>query len=373
MSCPLFSGAWRDPKVGSETSMHQPSRRMVEWLQQKMHKNGCGRKRIYMESSLREFLTRNGADIIGYASAENFTEWLEHFNRRISNGLFPSDYPDRLCSDPCKLLAGARSIIVFGVEYHGLSEVNDPGRGSVAGLMWIRRTALHAVDLLVGWLKESGANAVDGSLLPAKAVAVRAGIALQRKNTLAYFGDSGSAVRLGIVITDLELSIEDKSDAEACGNCTLCLEACPTGALIEGYVLDATKCLTYLTEEDCEFPRKLRPSLGNRLVGCDVCQLVCPHNKSVPRVSFEDQQWLELRSLAREAIADPDALNARFREDMSFYINSRHAPSRAIAIALENWGNPESIPLLREMAESYIPEVAEAARWALTREKPARS
>lgn len=326
-----------------------------------------------MRSSIVEFLGRNGADIVGFAPAEDFKEWLDHFNRRINGGLFPSDYPDRLSSDPRELLPGARSLIVFGFKYHGLSEVTDPGRGSVAGLMWVRRKTHQTVDLLVDLLEESGADAVDGSLLPAKAAAVRAGIAVQRKNSLAYFGDHGSAVRLGVVITDLEIPCEDNTGTESCGNCTLCLEACPTGALTEDYVLDATKCLTYLTEEDCEFPRELRPSLGNRLVGCEVCQLVCPHNKSVPRTSFSDLQWLELTSLAREVILDPEALNARFREDLFFYINSRHAPSRAIAIALGNWGNPESIPLLREMVGSRIPEISEAARWALAQAKPAES
>jgi len=326
-----------------------------------------------MRSSIVGFLSRNGADIVGFATAEDFKEWLDHFNRRIGNGLFPSDYPDRLWSEPGKFLPGARSIIVFGVRYHGLSEVTDPGRGSVAGLMWVRRKTNQAADLLVDFLKESGANAVDGSLLPAKAVAVRAGIAVQRKNSLAYFGDLGSAVRLGVVITDLEISCEDNTGTESCGNCTLCLEACPTGALTEDYVLDATRCLTYLTEEDCEFPRELRPGLGNRLVGCEVCQLVCPHNKDVPRSSFSDLQWLELTSLAREAIEDPEALHARFREDLFFYVNSRHAPSRAIAIALGNWGNPESIPLLLEMVGSRIPEISESARWALAQAKSAES
>jgi epoxyqueuosine reductase len=320
-----------------------------------------------MRSSITAFLAQRGVDIVGFAAADELDEWQGHFSRRIDNGLFPRDYPDRLCSDPRQLLPEARSVIVFGVKYHGLSDVKDPGRGSVAGLMWVRRDAFDMVDLLVDFLEASGARAVDGSLLPAKAVAVKAGIAVQRKNSIAYFDGHGSAARLGVVITDLELPAGKSARAKTCGKCTLCLEACPTGALVEDYVVDVTRCLTFLTEEDRGFPEELRPGLGNRLVGCEMCQLVCPHNKDVPRISFEDLQWLELPALAREATKDAKALNAHFLKDLGFYINSPHAPSRAIAIGLGNWGEPETTPLLQDLAISPLPEVADAARWALGR------
>lgn len=317
--------------------------------------------------SIITLLAEHGVDIVGFTSADGFEEWREHLDRRVDSGLFPRDYPDRLHAFPSELLPGARSIIVFGVKYHGLSDVRDPGRGSIAGLMWVRRDTHDLIDLVVDFLEASGARAVDGSLLPAKAVAVKAGIAVQRKNSLVYFDGHGSAARLGVVITDAELHSEDRAHTETCGDCDLCLEACPTGALVEDYVVDTARCLTYLTEEDCEFPEELRPSLGNRLVGCEICQLVCPHNRDIHRASFGDLQWLELPALAREAARDPDALNARFVEEMSFYINSRHAPSRAIAIGLGNWGDPVASHLLQDLAASPLPEVADAARWALRR------
>jgi epoxyqueuosine reductase len=322
-----------------------------------------------MDSNLRDFLACNGADYVGFTSAEPFSEWNDAFQRRLREGTLPAHYRKRLKDDPREFLATARTLIVFGVRYPGLADVTDPGRGSVAGIAGARKKERALSSNLERFLEDDGFEARDVTGIPAKAAAVRAGIATRRKNSLAYFEGGGSAVRIGVVATDFEPeeSPEARQEAEACGNCTLCLESCPTGALAEEYVVDAPRCLCYVLEHDSELPGGMRPAVGNRLVGCETCQLVCPLNREVPRLSMQDLPWLELLRLAADAVEGPEDLLCRFRDELELPMYSDYTLLRSIVIALGNWGDERSVPFLRTLADSRYPEVAEAARWSLER------
>ena len=316
---------------------------------------------------IRDFLCRQGIDLVGFTSVEDFVDWYGVFRGRLSEGTLPSRYGRELYSDPRRLLPDARSLVVFALSYPGFAGGDEPGYASVCGVAWARKRAKQITASLVDFMREEGLQALEERNIPLKAAAVRAGIATQRKNTIAYTGDGGSAVRLGAVVTDLELPPGEEGAFEPCGECSLCIEACPTGALTGDYVLDAGRCLCYLMEHDSDFPVELRPVTGNRLLGCDACQVVCPHNRDIPILSSREFPWLNLEDLAEKAIEDPEGLNRELGSQQVFPLYSDYAVSRTIAINLGNWGAPQAVPLLRRLEESSWREVAEAARWALRR------
>jgi epoxyqueuosine reductase len=316
---------------------------------------------------IKHFLRREGVDLVGFTSVEAFEDWDEVYHGRLADGTLPSRYGRELYADPRRLLSGARSIIVFAVSYAGFAGGDEPGYASVCGVAWARKRAKEIIASLVDFIQKAGHEAIEERNIPLKAAAVRAGIATQRKNTITYTGDGGSAVRLNAVVTDLELPPGEESGSEPCGECSLCIEACPTSALTGDYVLNAGRCLCYLLEHDSDFPGELRPLTGSRLLGCDACQVVCPHNRDIPILSSMEFPWLELKALAEEAIEDPEGLNRRLCRQHAFPLFSEYTVSRTIAINLGNWGAPQAFPLLRRLQESRWPEVAEAARWALQR------
>lgn len=325
-------------------------------------------KIMNIESRIRGFLSDCGVDLVGFTSAEPFSDWDVAYRARLDNGRLPSHYSTRLSRDPRGFVPEARSIVVFGFPCDGLAEVSDPGRASIAGIAWARRKERSLSSSLARFLVDSGFEAKDVTGIPAKSAAVRAGLAVQRKNSLAYFdGTPGSAVRIGTVVTDLELPAGDQAEFEPCGDCTLCLDSCPTGALVDEFVVDTPRCLCYVLEHDSELPAGMRPALSNRLAGCETCQVVCPHNSDVPRLSLEDVPWLDMLSLAGEAVEHPDALLSLLRDEMTLPVYSDYTVFRAIAIALGNWGDPRAVPPLRGLEASRMPLVAEAARWSLDR------
>lgn len=320
-----------------------------------------------LADDIKGFLRREGVGLVGFTSVEAFEDWDEAFHGRLADGTLPSRYGRELYADPCRLLPGARSVIVFAVGYAGFAGGDEPGYASVCGVAWARKRARELTSSLVDFIQKAGHEAREESAIPLKAAAVRAGIAMQRRNTIAYTRDGGSAVRFSAVVTDLELPAGEIGGHRPCGECTLCIEACPTGALGEEHVLYAGRCLCYLMEHDSDFPRELRPMIGNRLLGCDACQVVCPHNRDVPMLSSRKFPWLNLEALAEETIGDPEGLNRRLRLQHAFPLYSEYTVSRTIAINLGNWGAPQAVSLLRRLGGSRWPEVAEAARWALQR------
>ena len=314
---------------------------------------------------IMDFLRREGVDLVGFTSVDAFEDWDGVFHDRLDDGTLPSRYGGELYADPRRLLPGARSVVVFATSYPGFAGGDEPGYASICGVAWARKRAKEITASLVRFMREEGYQAVEESDIPLKAAAVRAGIATQRKNTIAYTGEGGSAVRLGAVVTDMELPTGEEDSGEPCGECTLCIEACPTGALTGDYVLDAGRCLCYVMEHDSDFPEELRPVTGSRLLGCDACQAACPHNRDVPILSSQEFPWLNLETLAEEAIEDPEGLNRKLCIQHRFPLYSEYTISRTIAINLGNWGAPRAAPLLRRLGESRWPEVTEAARWGL--------
>jgi epoxyqueuosine reductase len=191
--------------------------------------------------------------------------------------------------DPSRLLPGWRSTVAVALNYAPAEE--DPAWRGVARYARGRdyhdviRPRLHALETV---LREAGGPdvrsraAVDTSAVLERSLAAAAGLGWIGKNTNLLAPGLGSYFFIGIVLTTAELA-PDASLVDRCGTCTACLRACPTGAFVAPYMLDARRCISYLTiEHRGPIDPALRPAIGSWLFGCDVCQEVCPWNRHAP-------------------------------------------------------------------------------------------
>ena len=194
--------------------------------------------------------------------------------------------------DPGILLDGAKSVVCVAVNYYaGSSDARNAARDRAGnGVFSIYAHGRDYHNVLTEMLDELARRledffphlravvSVDTQPISERDMAVRAGIAWLGKNSCVISPDYGSWIFLGELITNLELE-SDKRLQTLCGTCSRCMDACPTGALSEEYVLDATKCISYFTiEKRGEIPAEFHSSIGNNMFGCDICQQVCPFN-----------------------------------------------------------------------------------------------
>jgi len=204
--------------------------------------------------------------------------------------------------------------------------------------------------------------------------AQRAGLGWIGKNTLLIDPARGSYLLIGEILTDLALEPDPPFEADRCGTCTRCLAACPTGAILGPRELDARLCISYLTIElRGPIPVELRPLVGTRVFGCDICQEVCPWNRD-PEPG--DPAALELgrpvapqtmRAWAEELLAlDDEAFHARY-DGTALSRPGRAGLLRNLCVGLGNAGDAEDVPLLRRCLEDPSPLVREHAAWALGR------
>lgn len=238
---------------------------------------------------LRGVGTEAGLDAVGIARAEPFTATRAHLEARRAAGLaadmaFTYKNPTRSTS-PQLLLRNARSIVVGARSYHRLapSPPADQPLGRVGRYAWEDHYAAlkGGLEAIAARLRRHGHRAAvfaDGNHLVDREAAYRAGLGWYGKNTNLLVGERGSWFVLGSVVTDAELDADDVQP-DGCGPCRRCLDSCPTGALPEPGVLDANRCLAWLAQRPGPFPIELREALGDRIYGCDDCQVVCPPNR----------------------------------------------------------------------------------------------
>jgi epoxyqueuosine reductase len=247
-----------------------------------------------------------GFDLSGVAPADVFPElaqysaWVERGHAGEMNYL-----RDERRSDPRRALAGARSLIVVALNYNspqpystedaGVRDDDSP-RGWISRYAWgddyheVLREKLNALVLRMHaqWPEPFEARAyADTGPVVERVAAKYAGLGWLAKNTCLINEQAGSWLFLGVILTTLELEPSlgrgEPPAADLCGNCTLCLDACPTQAFAAPYVLDARRCISYLTIElRGAIPEELRPAMGNAVIGCDICQDVCPWNRKSP-------------------------------------------------------------------------------------------
>ena len=289
-------------------------------------------------------------------------------------------------ADVRMLLAEARSVVVVALAYDAGVVPIERLRGQVA--RYARNRDYHSIikarlrelaDRVAELVGRPVASrpCVDTAPVLERELAERAGLGFVGKNTLLIAPGLGSYFLLGEVILDVDLEPTAVDEPRSrCGACTACLEACPTGAFVGPHVLDARRCISYLTiEHRGPIPRELRPALGTRIFGCDVCQEVCPFNAAAPARTAPDP-GLALTTRAAERSA-PDLVRtlglgaAQMRQlvrGTPLRRAGREGLLRNVCVALGNAGDPAAIPALaRALAADRSPLVRGHAAWALGR------
>jgi epoxyqueuosine reductase len=280
-----------------------------------------------------------------------------------------------LREDSTRPETGMRSAIVVGLDYGG----RQPG-GPVA--RYARGRDYHDVmrDMLrmlhAQIERELGATMaarpyVDTGPVLERDLARRAGLGWFGKNTLLINPSRGSFFFLGALFVAADLEPDAPFDADRCGTCTRCLDACPTGAFPEPRVLDATKCISYLTiEHRGSIPRELRPAIGDLVFGCDICQDVCPWNVRFARephvAALAPDPELATPDLGELLRLDDAAFRARFRSS-AVSRTKRRGLARNAAVVLGNRRQASDVPVLAAALADDDAIVREHAAWALGR------
>jgi epoxyqueuosine reductase len=233
-----------------------------------------------------------GADAVRIAPADPQAWTNERMAASFARGdLQTWPYDERYAAkaaDPRTLLAEARSVVCVAVAYASASEPQRRGRGRVSNYAWsndYHRRMRAMLRVLASELETLGATtaiACDTAPVAERAFAERAGLGWIGKHTNLIAPGLGSYVFLGEVVTSLALA-PDAPLKKTCGGCTRCVTACPTGALRGDYTIDATRCISDLTQRTGPIPREMRPLIGTWVWGCDVCQDACPPTNRAPR------------------------------------------------------------------------------------------
>jgi epoxyqueuosine reductase len=229
-----------------------------------------------------------GLDAVGVARAEAYEATERHIRERRTRGLFADmkftmARPEVSCH-PESLLEGACSMISAALCYWEPEAPLPPAHGRLARYTWTDgyEALRERLDVLGRRLGGAYRVFVDANQHVDREAAARSGVGFYGKNTMLITRRHGSWVVLGTLVTDVELEPTPPLAAD-CGDCRLCIDACPTGALDEPGTLDATRCLSYWTQAPAPIPEPYRAELGAQVYGCDICQDVCPWNRGVEK------------------------------------------------------------------------------------------
>jgi epoxyqueuosine reductase len=339
--------------------------------------------------AIRDAALALGFARVGFCPVEPFEDGARALDHWLAEGhqgemAFMSG-PSR--ADPQSLLPEARTLIVVALAYErARAKPTAHDSGIVPATALVARYALGKDYHIV--LKERlraladrcaelcgrpvlARPCVDTAPLLEREAARRAGVGFTAKNTMTIAPGLGSYVLLGELLVDLELA-PTAPIAPGCGSCRTCLDACPTSAFVDAYTLDARRCISYLTiEHPGAIPRELRPAIGRWVFGCDICQEVCPHNRSpkprpgdaalAPRPGTSNLDLCELLSLG-------SAAHRRLVRRTALARVSRIRLQRNAAVALGNTGEPSVVPaLVAALTQNPSALVRAHCAWALGR------
>jgi epoxyqueuosine reductase len=335
-----------------------------------------------LEANVKRWAHDLGFELAGIAAAtpadgfDRFRAWLDQGFAGDMTYLHRHAEAHR---HPAAVLPEVRSVVMLGMNY---KPAEEPAEAAPAGKVARYARGLDYHDVLRQRLNallariraevpgSRGRGVVDTAPLLERDFARRAGLGWFGKNTMLLNKRLGSYFFLAALLLDLELRPDPAHETSHCGTCTACLDACPTRAFVGPGVLDARRCISYLTIElKGPVPRELRPGVGDWVFGCDVCQEVCPWNRKAPpgtepalagRPDLAALDPVELLGLSEEAFRH------RFRTT-GLWRPRRRGLLRNAALVLGNRADPAALPALRRALEDPESVVREAAQWAIDR------
>jgi epoxyqueuosine reductase len=319
---------------------------------------------------VRRLAEELGLDAVGVTRAEAYEGTERHIRERRARGLFADmrftmAQPERSCH-PETLVDGARSVVSAALCYWAPEAPLGPGEGRLARYTWTDAYAelRDKLDALGRRLGGAYRVLVDANQHVDREAAARSGVGFYGKNTMLITRRHGSWVVLGTLVSDRELETTPPLDA-GCGECRICIDACPTGALDEPGTLDATKCLSYWTQAPAAVPGEYRSELGAQLYGCDICQDVCPWNRGVEkRRANEEPSAAGHVDLVGFLLEEAEALTRAYDRLYVPRNDARYLRRNALVV-LGNTGDASHTTVLERFAADGDELVAEHARWAL--------
>ncbi len=318
-------------------------------------------------------------DIIGFAKVEKLDRMFDFLKKRKEKG-YDTEFEEKdilLRTDPALLMPESRTIIGIGVSYNTEYEITPSKDLKWHGLLskssWgedYHRVLKNKMEKLVDEISKvvsfNYTICVDTSPLIDREIAKKAGIGWYGKNCSIINDEFGSFIFLGYILTDLELA-EDQIVKEKCGDCKLCINACPVGAIQEGYSINTKRCISYLTQTKDRIPYELREKMGTKIYGCDTCQQVCPKNKEIRKSKTK-----EFIPKMTNGIIDIKEImtmsNKEFKAkygSMSGAWRGKNILKRNVIIALANNGDKNCTELLKDALNDESPMIREYATWAL--------
>ncbi len=331
---------------------------------------------------LKTEASRQGFDLAGVCPAVT-PEGIDRFGQWIAAGYAGEmsylTARTEAYTHPRHVLDGARSILMLAMNYRtDEPEVPRPGDGRISRYAWgtdYHELIRDRLNALAGFLQGRSPKAlvrtvVDTAPLLEREFAQLAGLGWIGKNTLLLNKQNGSWFFLAALLTDLELEYDRPHATDHCGTCTACLDACPTDAFVDAYVLDARKCISYLTiEVRGAVPRDLRPGIGDWLFGCDICQEVCPWNHRAPMTpepDFKPLSGMTSLDLIELFALDENEFRAKFRHT-PLWRSKRRGLLRNAAVVLGNQRPPAAVSVLIQGLNDDESLVRGASAWALGR------
>ena len=337
-----------------------------------------------LTEQIKAHAQRLGFELIGVTPAEE-SQTIRLYEKWLENGYAGEmgylENHRRLKRDPRHCLPEAKSVISLAINYYTLDPaqalVENPSRGQISRYAWgddyheIIRAKLRK---LAAFIDETGGKKlkqkiyVDTGPIIEREYAQKAGIGWIGKNTNFINWQSGSWYFLAELLVSVELEYDWQLPRGSCGTCTLCIEACPTDAIVAPNVLDSRLCISYLTIElKDSIPRELRPQMGNLIFGCDICQEVCPWN-SMATPATEPGFHPREENIAPKLLSLIDMTQAEFSKrfkNSPIKRAKRRGFLRNVAVALGNWGNRRAVPALKRALDDDEALVRGHAAWAL--------
>lgn len=326
-----------------------------------------------------------GLDIIEVTDSKPLIEYKDYLRKRIENNenveFEESDINKRI--NPKLSFESVKSIIVVAISYNtGYTrklENKNKLYGKLSTISFgvdYHKVLNDKMEILANRLKEIDSNfeyrrVVDTGPLLEKAIAKKAGIGWQGKNTLIINNKYGSKISIGYLLTNIEFEMFEENkkilDYNDCGDCKICISACPTKALNGDYTMNSKKCISYLTQTKNTIPYDLRDKMGIQVYGCDICQSVCPHNIGVYLTKFEC--FLPKKTFGLVDIEELFLMNnSEFKKkygDMTGSWRGKNILLRNSAIALANIRNERAYKLLIKNINNSSEMVREYIYWAL--------
>lgn len=318
-----------------------------------------------------------GIDICGFTDSLPLLDIKDYLIYRQENNRM-TEFEEKnidLRIDPRLTMSNCKSIIVLAISYNvDYKEKPDYKlRGKLSKSSWgidYHQVLKNKMELLIEEIKKvvdfQYKYFVDTGPLVDRELAVKAGVGYYGKNSLVINDDYGSFIFIGYILTDLDLDYNERI-ASKCGDCNLCLKACPTGALELPYKINPKKCISYLTQTKDNIPESLRKKMGIKIYGCDTCQLVCPKNKNVRTSQHEEfipkvtKGYMDLEELLNIS-------NKQFKEKYGHMAGSwrgKNILKRNALIALGNMKKEDNISLILPFLEDDNPLLREYAKWAV--------